>query len=143
MVSIPRVRWRIAEIGENGRRRGISVMRSLVDAREGRSVPRSVFETRLLRALEQAGMPRPEIQYPVRDGAHLVAVVDFAFPSDLVAIEADGYRWHSGRARFQNDRARRNRLTTLGWRVIHVTWQDLLEQPRAVVEVIRRTLARH
>ncbi|MGZ4209619.1 MAG: endonuclease domain-containing protein [Actinomycetota bacterium] len=88
-------------------------------------------------------MPRPEIQYPVRDGAHLVAVVDFAFPSDLVAIEADGYRWHSGRARFQNDRARRNRLTTLGWRVIHVTWQDLLEQPRAVVEVIRRTLARH
>ncbi|MGZ4212306.1 MAG: DUF559 domain-containing protein, partial [Actinomycetota bacterium] len=140
MVSIPRVRWRIAEIGENGRRRGISVMRSLVDARDMPGVPQSVFETRLLRTLERAGLPRPALQHHVRDGTRLIAVVDFAFPAELVAIEADGYKWHSGRAHWEHDRTRRNRLTPLGWRVVHIMWSDLLHQPQAVIDSIRRTL---
>ncbi len=70
-----------------------------------------------------------------------MAVVDFAWPDLRLALEADGFRWHSGRARFDRDRARRNELTLLGWRIIHVTWTDLDERPEKVIESVRRVLA--
>jgi very-short-patch-repair endonuclease len=92
----------------------------------------------MLRAFKRAGLPLPEMQYPVLQ-AH--AVLDFAYPEVLVAIETEGYRWHSGRARWDRDLARRNRLTELGWRVIHVTWQQLSEQPESLIASISATLA--
>ena len=53
-----------------------------------------------------------------------MAIVDFAYPDIKLAIEAEGYRWHSSRARWERDLERRNELTALGWRVIHVTWAE-------------------
>jgi very-short-patch-repair endonuclease len=135
LVSIPRLRWRSAALG---RRPGVEMVRELLDARAGAGVPQSVFETRMLRALKRAGLPLPEMQHPVLQ-AH--AVLDFAYPEVLVAIETEGYRWHSGRARWDRDLARRNRLTELGWRVIHVTWQQLSEQPESLIASISATLA--
>ncbi|MCI0583809.1 MAG: endonuclease domain-containing protein [Chloroflexi bacterium] len=70
-------------------------------------------------------MPPPARQHRVKDQGGLVAVVDFAYPDLKLAIEADGYRWHTGRIRWEHDLARRNRLTALGWRVLHVTWSDI------------------
>ncbi len=61
----------------------------------------------------------------MKDQGGLVAVVDFAYPDLKLAIEADGYRWHTGRIRWEHDLARRNRLTALGWRTLHVTWSDI------------------
>jgi hypothetical protein len=139
MVSLARLRWRFEEIGRKGRP-GVAMMRALLDARMTAAVPQSVFETRLLRTIERSGLPRPVLQYPVRDGSRLVAVVDFAFPTELIAIEADGYRWHSGRARWEHDLKRRNRMTALGWRVIHVTWTELLQQPQSVIDSISGAL---
>lgn len=139
IVSIPRVRRRLDEIARPGRP-GIRVLRALLDAREDDGVPQSVFETRLLRTLNRAALPKPVLQHPIRDGARLIAVVDFAFPSKLIAIEAEGYRWHSGLTGWESDRARRNRITALGWRVIHVTWAELVNKPDAVIHSIRRTL---
>lgn len=136
LVTRSRLRWRINELAAKGRR-GIKVIRELLDAREtGVSVPQSVFETRLLRVLRDARLPTPSLQHEVRDRGRLVAIVDFAFPEARVAIEADGYRWHSGRVRWERDLARRNRLTALGWRVVHVTWSDLRREPRTIVAAI-------
>jgi len=42
-----------------------------------------------------------------------------------LALEADGYRWHSGRQAWQRDLRRRNALTAAGWEVLHATWSDL------------------
>ena len=71
----------------------------------------------------------------------LVAVIDFAYPDLKVAIEVDGYRWHTGRARWEHDLARRNRVTTLGWRVIHVTDRDIDARPDRVVGTVAAALA--
>ncbi len=140
LVSIPRLRWCLDRTARSGRP-GVGVTRALIEARDpAASVPQSVFETRLLRLLKDAGLPRPELQHQVRDGGRLIAVVDFAYPEVRLAIEADGYRWHSGRARWEHDRARRNDLTLLGWRVIHVTWTDLTRRPQAVIDSIRNAL---
>lgn len=137
MFSPSRLRKRVVEMGP---RRGIAVVGGLIDAREPTSVPQSVFETRLLRVLRRAGLPDPVAQHRVRSGGRLVAIVDFAYPDARLAIEADGYRWHSGRARWEHDRARRNELTLLGWRIVHVTWTDLDRDPDAIVERIRSAL---
>ena len=67
--------------------------------------------------------------------------LDFAYPALHVAIEADGFFWHSSRARWDRDIERRNALAVLGWTVIHVTWPQLQHKPEKVVEAVRATLA--
>lgn len=69
-----------------------------------------------------------------------MAIPDFAYPEHRVAIETDGYRWHTGRRKWQHDLARRNALVALGWLVIHVTDEDLNSASNRVVEVISATL---
>ena len=140
LVTLPRMRRRLTGIGGNGGRRGVALMRSLLDARQGDGVPESVLETKVLRVIKRAGLPRPALQHRIRAGNRPVAIVDFAYPKQRLAIEADGYRWHSGRARWQSDLTRRNRITALGWHVIHVTWDDV-ERPGDVIDSIRRALA--
>jgi very-short-patch-repair endonuclease len=138
LVSLPRLRWRLEQLTAKGRP-GVKPVRSLLEARD-HAVPQSVFETRLRRLMRDAGLPQPVGQYPIRVDGRVLAVVDFAFPQAHLAIEADGYRWHSGRVRFDDDLARRNRLTLLGRRIIHVTWTDLTERPTETVEAIGRAL---
>ena len=142
LVSFPRLRWRLSELGRQGRQ-GTTAMRNLLAERDpSEAVQASVFETRLKRILDDEEFPPVIPQHPVVDGRRVVAVLDFAFPSEMVAIEADGYRWHSGRARWQRDLTRRNELTALGWRIVHVTWADLVADPAAVKEQVRRVLHR-
>lgn len=70
----------------------------------------------------------------------MVARLDFAYPEILLAIEADGFRHHGDKAGWNRDLARRNALTALGWRVIHVTWDDLRERPREIVRHLREAI---
>src|SRR5207249_2080176 len=116
LTSLSRVRWRLADLGRHGRP-GIAMLRRLIAARSGvEAVPESVIETRFSRLLRRAGLPAPVRQYHVRDRGRLVARVDFAYPDARLAIEVEGFRWHSGRARWERDLGRRNELTELGWR---------------------------
>jgi very-short-patch-repair endonuclease len=70
------------------------------------------------------------------------ARVDFAYPSVHVAIEADGYRWHSGRLKWEHDLERRNSLTALGWGVVHITWTDLMARSEDLIRSIHALKAR-
>jgi very-short-patch-repair endonuclease len=140
LVTLPRLRWRLGELGP---RRGARTIRRLLDARANDDRrPQSVLETRLMRLFQRAGLPTPACQHEIRHRGRLIAVVDFAYPGQLLAIEADGYRWHSGRARWQRDLARRNELTRLGWHVIHVTAEDLHRRPEVVVATVASALRR-
>jgi very-short-patch-repair endonuclease len=142
LVSLSRLRWRLRETGRSGRP-GVAVLGRLIAARtDTSSVPQSVFETRLLRLLKQGALPDPIIQHEIRDRGRLIAIVDFAFPESRIAIEAEGYRWHAGRLRWEHDLARRNSLTGLGWRVLHVTWSDVADRPDETMRAIGRAIAR-
>ncbi len=138
LTSISRIAWRLDELG---RKPGCATLRELARRRGvAAEVPQSVFETRLLRALRNARIPPPITQHEVRGHGRLLAVVDFAWPDAKLAVEADGYAWHSGRARWQRDLSRRNALTTAGWRVLHVTWRDVMHASHDVVAAIRHAL---
>ena len=80
--------------------------------------------------------------HPLLVGGRVVAVLDVAFPEVLLAIEIDGWAWHSDPERFQHDRQRQNALVAAGWTVLRFTWADLIERPDQVVATVVRTLAR-
>ncbi|HLW16870.1 MAG TPA: DUF559 domain-containing protein [Actinomycetota bacterium] len=131
------MRWQLAN---GGRRPSIQQLRALLDARDPNARPaESVLETKVARILRKAKLPRLVAQYDIGVAGRVFARVDFAFPAAKVAVEADGYRWHSGRSQWQQDLERRNALTNLGWRVIHVTWEDL-KRPQAIVDQVEQAL---
>lgn len=140
MTSIARLRRRLDAVGRSGRR-GPAVIHRLLQVREGRSRPsESVLETRLLKLLRAAGWPEPVPQYEVRTGGKTLARIDLAYPDRKLAVECDGYRFHSGRRAWQRDLWRRNLLAEAGWRVLHVTWDDLEGRPAEVLNKIRSAL---
>lgn len=136
-TTVNRLRLRLrAETG----RRGIGKLRDLLTERDDRGHPSaSRFETRLNRLFLTAGLPALR-EYTVWDGGEFVARVDFCYPEAKLIVEADGYRWHSHRRAWQRDRDRRNRLTELGWRVLQVTWEDLIRRPDRTVDRVRSLL---
>ena len=68
----------------------------------------------------------------------LVVRVDFCFACAGLVIEADGARWHQDAAR---DQARDNALAVLGWRVIRLSWAQVVHQPDQVLADIKAALA--
>lgn len=53
-----------------------------------------------------------------------------------LAIEVDGFAFHSGADEFQVDRTRQNDIVLRGWQVLRFTWLDLAEYPERVIAII-------
>lgn len=68
--------------------------------------------------------------------------LDVAWIRFKVAVEVDGYEFHSGRETFESDRLRDQQLQAQGWAVARVTWRQLDENPENVVATVRRILRR-
>jgi very-short-patch-repair endonuclease len=67
--------------------------------------------------------------------------IDLAYPQAKLGIEVDGFRWHSGRKAFDDDRRQRNMLVAIGWTILHATKQDVDEACLGLVETTRAVLA--
>lgn len=123
------------------RRRASGLLRALISDRAGPGpASESVLETRLMRLLRGSGLPLPTQQHAVRREGRVFARLDFAYPEMKVALETDGYRWHAGKRRWATDLERRNALTALGWRVLHLTWHDIERDPAGTVARIASLL---
>ena len=92
-----------------------------------------------VRLLRQAGITGWLLNSPVRAGDREY-IVDVVFHAARVAVEIDGWAWHSGVERFRGDRRRQNALVLAGWTVLRFTWDDLVSQPGRVVAEIRRAV---
>ena len=124
----------------SARGRGAAALRTgggLVEAGAG-----SVMESLVRVLLVQAGLPRPRSQYQVceRDGT-LIAKVDFAWVAERLVLECDGFAFHSDREAYRRDRQRMNELERHGWRVLRVTWEDVVGRPDYIVALVRECLA--
>ena len=100
----------------------------------------SPMETVVRLLLHRSRLPPPVAQHRVLHGGREIARVDFAWPEQRVAVEYDG-RWHGEPGQFTRDRARLNRLTAAGWRVVFVTAEDL-RNPAALVARVAAELDR-
>jgi very-short-patch-repair endonuclease len=135
LTTVHKLERYLGRIGGKGRR-GANVLRSILHVLEDGSVE-SILELRLLSLLRRHRLPEPLAQFNIRRNSVLVARVDFAYPYIKLALETDGYRYHKGFDAWRRDLERRNALTALGWHVIHITWRDLSERPKAVAQQIR------
>lgn len=115
-------------------------LRSLL-ARHPSVVTESALEAMVWQLLLDEGLPKPLRQYEIcgSDG-RVRARVDFAYPNERLAIEADGYRFHSSPDDWHRDRRRLNAIGSLGWTVYVVTWRDATQRPRAVAREVAALL---
>jgi very-short-patch-repair endonuclease len=86
--------------------------------------------------LVRAGLAAPVPQFTVLHDGYFVARVDLAWPEYRFAIEYDG-QWHADPGQLHRDRTRLRELTAAGWRVYHVTREDMRDIPRIVAEVAK------
>ena len=122
-----------AHLRNKGRYGSPAARRLLQAASDG---ARSEAERLLVKLLKEAGITGWRTNYPV--GGYKV---DVAFPGPKVAIETDGWAFHSDQDDFQNDRERQNNIALLGWQVLRFTWLDLVKYPQRVIAVIRSAIS--
>jgi hypothetical protein len=80
----------------------------------------SVLEAFVFGALRRFGLPLPVVQFEVFiDGQR--RRIDLCYPQRMVALEAKGFEYHGGRARFDDDAVRTNQLRLAGWTVLEFT----------------------
>ena len=143
LVTYRQVRDAMVAVARRGRR-GVGTIRPLLDQRIGEVIPAGVFEARMASLLRHAGLPRAEQEFLVTDGlGGFVAVVDFAYPQKHLAIEVDGYEFHSS-PRASSARNQRDRLLAdAGWLPLHFSWNEVEHASHRVgVEIRRRYSAR-
>lgn len=66
--------------------------------------------------------------------------VDCHWPPLRLIVELDGWQGHSTRSAFQDDRARDRALKVVGFSVIHLTWNQLDDEPEAIAADLRALL---
>ena len=106
----------------------------MLDAASGGA--RSEAERLVVQLLRGARITGWRANYPV--GPY---IVDIAFPEHRVAIEIDGWAFHSDHYAFQSDRARQNKLALGGWQVLRFTWLDITRHPERVLREIRAAIS--
>jgi very-short-patch-repair endonuclease len=133
-VHRPRVhRPRVLLAGETTRLRGIPVTTPAVGSDLAGDRTRSELEQRFLRLCRRHGLQAPEVN--VRIDSFLV---DFLWRDRRVVVETDGYRYHRGRAAFEDDRVRDLRLRELGYDVIRLSYRQVAGDPSGVAAVLKR-----
>jgi very-short-patch-repair endonuclease len=88
---------------------------------------------RLLRA---ASLPRPVVQYSLGRFR-----LDFAWPQFRVSVECDGFERHGSRLQWKRDRRRVAAIEAMGWRLVHLTWDDVTRRSSESVERVALALA--
>ncbi|BBG00696.1 MULTISPECIES: DUF559 domain-containing protein [Pseudonocardia] len=116
-------------IGAAGLPRARSLLVEAADRADSRA------ERRLIRHLRRAGITGFERGLPFGPW-----FVDVAFPRKRLAVEVDGWAFHSDPERFRTDRRKQNALVEAGWTVLRFTWHDIRDRPEQTVARIRRAL---
>lgn len=140
LTTPERISDRLGELGGKGRR-GCTTLRRLLEMRGGGRAE-SVLEVDVERFLRARGLAGYFVrQYAVWDGERWRRL-DWAAPDQMVALEADSWRYHGGRRAWSSDRARNDRLEALGWRFVGITRQGVDREPDLLDARIRRALDR-
>ena len=93
------------------------------------------LERRLFALCRRHSIPVPRAQQVI--GPY---TVDFLWPQARLVVETDGWADHGTRAGFEADRARDAWLLTQGYRVVRFTWNQICNEPAAVVGTLRALL---
>jgi very-short-patch-repair endonuclease len=127
----------MAVIERNPTRRGVRVLRRLLERGATPAFTRSDAEARFLALIRRAQLPDPEVNVMFAGYE-----IDFLWRSERLAVEIDGFAFHGARSSFERDRRRDAQLSARGLHVIRVTWRQIVREPEAVLVRTAQTLAR-
>ncbi|KQR67176.1 hypothetical protein ASF98_09455 [Arthrobacter sp. Leaf337] len=99
----------------------------------------SAPETRLRLALENAGLPEPELNVPAELRPGVVRQPDLAYPEHKVAVEYDG-DGHSEAAQVIRDIAREEDFSRGGWTLVRISKRHMVNDARPAVAKVRTAL---
>ena len=119
-------------------RRGIVIVRELIPLARPQAESPMESEARLV--MVDGGLPEPVLQYEIIDRDGVLWRVDFAWPELRLAVEYDGFDWHSSPQHLRRDRRKRAALQDLGWRVLSIVNDDVRRRPTELVRRIDRQL---
>jgi very-short-patch-repair endonuclease len=138
LTTIDRLNDYSRSFGANGRA-GSRVMKKLLVEMTETAPSIGRFERKLFRALQDARVPLPVRQHPVRNGQRTY-YLDFAYPDALLGIEAQSYKHHSERPDWEKGHLRHNTLSSTTWTILYITWRELRDHPDRVIATILKTL---
>ena len=118
-----------------GRRAGSARLRRVVSAAESRP-KESRLEVKLARLLRSSALPPSVPQFEL-----LRYRLDRAWPDRKLAVEADGFQHHGRHLVWKRDRRRVAAIEAAGWRILHVTWDDVTQRPAETLDRIGQALS--
>ncbi|BBX92169.1 DUF559 domain-containing protein [Mycolicibacterium boenickei] len=121
-----------AHLRNKGRHGSPAARILLLSAADG---ARSEAERLLLKLLRRNKITGWKANHPVAGYK-----IDVVFPAARLAIEVDGWAFHSDADDFENDRNRQNIISLHGYQILRFTWLDLTEYPDRVLAEIRNAL---
>jgi hypothetical protein len=129
----------VEQLARRPRGRGCARARLVLPLADARA--ESPMESVVRWLFHAAGLPRPELQYVVRDAAGaFLARADFAWPERWLLVEFDG-DVHRSRDVFIRDARRQNGVVSAGWTLLRYTSADALGRPDDLVAEVRRALS--
>lgn len=127
-----------AALADRGRRRGNAALRTWLA--ESRDRPFSFAERAAHSALREGDVTgwrgNVRLRLPGRE-----VVLDIAFERERLAVEVDGYTFHSSAKAFTHDRLRDADLVAAGWLVLRLPATLAIDEPERFVHLVRRALA--
>jgi very-short-patch-repair endonuclease len=124
-----------AALARSRRRPGAAALCSLLASQEGPTITKSKAERRLRALLRKAGLPQP-----LSNERLLGYSPDLLWPEEKLIVEFDGFQWHGYRSKFESDRSRDADFVAAGYRVIRLTWNQLVNEPYRVLAIVARAL---
>ena len=100
-------------------------------------VSESDLEDAMLEVIARAGLPPPVRQFELREQGVVLGRLDAAYPKKLIALEADGYEFHSARSDWLHDRRRQNAFESRGWGFLRFTVEDRSIPQPFVADLVR------
>jgi very-short-patch-repair endonuclease len=123
--------------GKRGSRKVRFALDRITEEPSGRK--RSKLEERFAPFLRRHHLPLPRFNdWILLRPKHFQ--VDCHWPHLHLIVELDGWEGHSTRSAFQDDRARDRALHAAGFSVVHLTWNQLDDEPDAVSADLRTLL---
>ena len=95
----------------------------------------SKLERRFIELLQQNGLP-----LPATNRAASGRRVDCRWPDHRLTVELDGYRYHSSRHAWEQDRRREREAHARGDECRRYTWGDVFESPQALLDELAALL---
>lgn len=136
-LTIGSVESTLARYRRSGRPGMAAMDRALAEVRMGVGVPDSVLEAKAAAVFRKAGLGGWEFH------AHVAGYeVDFAFRSERVVVEVDGWAVHGAQQRrWERGLDRDLVIQSGGWLVVHLGWRMVTREPGRAAARLGETLA--